>query len=63
MPLQKCVINVDLADVWGKSNRKDYNRTLAFGDEVKVKTISDKHVEIQTWSFKEESDGTIRPFR
>ncbi len=62
MALQKCVINVDLADVWGKANRKDYKRTLAFGDEVKVRNVSDKHVEIQLWGFKEESDGSIRPF-
>lgn len=55
------VINVDLAQVWRKDDRKKLVRTLAWGDEVTVVHVSDKSVEVQFVYFKEEKNGTILP--
>lgn len=59
-------INVDLADVWNRSNpsknsTRHYVRTLAYGDTVQVKAVTTKHVEIKTVSYIEQPDGTIKP--
>ena len=39
----------------------EHAQTLYDGSHDFVKAITTKHVEIQSWAFKEESDGTIRP--
>lgn len=38
------VINVDLADVFGKPNRKDFFHTLAWGDYVEVIETTSTHL-------------------
>lgn len=55
----KCVINVDLADVWGEAGRKKFLRTLAWGDEVTVTKQTSTRIEIETVYFNEQSDGSI----
>jgi len=44
----KCVINVDLADIWGETGRKKFLRTLAWGDEVAVTKQDSTRIEIET---------------
>src|SRR5688572_5728176 len=48
---KKCVINVDLADVWSETGRKKFLRTLAWGDEVAVIKQSSTRIEIETVVF------------
>ncbi|MGZ8521550.1 MAG: ComEC/Rec2 family competence protein [Candidatus Binatia bacterium] len=55
----KCVINVDLADVWGEAGRKKFLRTLGWGDEVLVTGQSSTSIEIETVYFNEQPDGSI----
>jgi hypothetical protein len=55
----KCVINVDLADVWGMPERKQFLRTLAWGDEVAVTSQNAKRLELEFVDFNEQPDGTI----
>ena len=55
----KCVINVDLADVWGDPGRKNYLRTLAWGDEVTVTKQTSTAIEIETVYFNQQPDGSI----
>ena len=55
------VINVDLADVWRETGRETLLRTLAWGDEVTVKTQSAKHIEVSLTTFTEKPDGSILP--
>jgi beta-lactamase superfamily II metal-dependent hydrolase len=55
------VINVDLADVWNETGRDNLLRTLAWGDEVTVKSQTAKHVEVSLTTFVEKSDGSIVP--
>jgi len=57
----KCVINVDLADVWGEADRKKFRRTLAWGDEVTVTTQTAARIEVGTVYFNEQPDGSILP--
>lgn len=58
---QKCVVNVDLVDVWGERGRKKLLHTLAWGDEITVLNSSRKHVEIEVTRFEEQPDGSILP--
>ena len=60
---QKCVINVDLADVWGEKGRKKFLRTLLWGDEVTVVQSSSTVIEIETVYFNELPDGSILPVK
>jgi beta-lactamase superfamily II metal-dependent hydrolase len=55
------VINVDLAEVYASKDRKDFIRTLGWGDEVEVLSKTEKHVEIRTTRFEEQQDGSIEP--
>ena len=59
----KCVINVDLADVWGEADRKKFLRTLAWGDEVTVTTQTAARIEVETVYFNEQPDGSILPVK
>jgi len=58
---KKCVINVDLADVWTERGRKKLIRTLAWGDEVAVLKEKSTHIEIETIVYQEQQDGSILP--
>ena len=40
-------IAVDLATVWGKPDREHYIRTLAWGDYVEVKEITEDYVRVK----------------
>jgi beta-lactamase superfamily II metal-dependent hydrolase len=59
----KCVINVDLADVWGEADRKKFLRTLAWGDEVTVTTQTAARIEVEAVYFNEQPDGSILPVK
>lgn len=59
----KCVINVDLADVWGEADRKKFLRTLAWGDEVSVTEQTSTRIEVETVTFSEQPDGSILPVK
>lgn len=59
----KCVINVDLADVWGEAGRKKFLRTLAWGDEVSVTKQTSTSIAIETVYFNEQPDGSILPVK
>jgi hypothetical protein len=59
----KCVINVDLADVWGEADRKKFRRTLAWGDEVTVTTQTATRIEVEAVYFNEQPDGSILPVK
>jgi beta-lactamase superfamily II metal-dependent hydrolase len=59
----KCVINVDLADVWGQTGRKKYLRTLAWGDEVAVTKQTSTSIEVEFVNFNEQPDGSILPVK
>jgi beta-lactamase superfamily II metal-dependent hydrolase len=59
----KCVINVDLADVWGEADRKKFLRTLAWGDEVTVTTQTATRIEVEAVYFNEQPDGSILPVK
>lgn len=60
---KKCVINVDLADVWGQRGRKELLRTLAWGDEVTVTKQTITHLELEFVYFNEQPDGSIMPVK
>jgi len=57
----RCVINVDLADVWAARGRKQFLRTLAWGDEVSVLKVKSTYVEIETVTYHQQSNGSILP--
>ena len=57
----RCVIAVDLVDVWKAADRKDLLRTLAWGDEVIVKQTTPTHLEVETVLFRAQSDGSVLP--
>lgn len=57
----RCVVNVDLVDLWKSSDRKNYIRTLAWGDEVALLKETASHLEIETVEFAEQPDGSILP--
>lgn len=56
---KKCVLNVDLADVWQEKGRKTFLRTIAWGDEITVTKESGTHLETATLVYQEQPDGTI----
>lgn len=58
---KKCVLNVDLADVWEQKGRKKFIRTVAWGDEVSVVKETSSHIEVGTTVFRQRSDGSILP--
>jgi hypothetical protein len=60
---KKCVINVDLADVFAKPNRKQFLHTMAWGDYVDVLETTDTHVRISTARFEAKPDGSILPVK
>lgn len=55
----RCVVNVDLADVWADTGRKKLLRTLGWGDEVSVIAITKTAVEIEAIVYKAEPDGSV----
>jgi beta-lactamase superfamily II metal-dependent hydrolase len=55
----RCVINVDLADVWEKPDRKGYLRTLAWGDEVTVTRETGSYLEVETVEYERKPDGSV----
>lgn len=57
----RCVIDVDLADVWSEVGRRKLLRTLGWGDEVRVLRRTSTHLEIETVQFEASSDGSILP--
>lgn len=57
----KCVIDVDLADVYESPDRKGFLHTLAWGDYVEVEEVTDAHVRIRTVKFDKRLDGSILP--
>jgi beta-lactamase superfamily II metal-dependent hydrolase len=57
----RCVINVDLADVWSQRGRKSLRHTVAWGDEVEVIKETSTHLEVQVTSFKTQPDGSVLP--
>jgi len=60
---QNCVINVDLADVFADSKRKDYLTTLAWGDFVEVVEITPSHLVVNTVKYLKKNDGSILPVK
>ena len=57
----RCVVNVDLVDVWREPGRKKLIRTLAWGDEVAVTEQTSTRVAVETVRFVEQPDGSILP--
>jgi Metallo-beta-lactamase superfamily len=57
----RCVINVDLADVWNQRGRKSLRHTVAWGDEVNVIKQESTHLEVEITSFKAQPDGSVVP--
>jgi beta-lactamase superfamily II metal-dependent hydrolase len=55
------IVNVDLVDVWAKRGRKEFLRTLAWGDEVKVTAQKSTHIEVEFTDFVEQDDGSVLP--
>lgn len=58
---QTCTIAVDLADVWAGPVRKKLLRTLAWGDEVEVMSIENRHLQLQFVRYEEQADGSVLP--
>ena len=57
----KSVINVDLADVFARPDRKGFLHTLAWGDYVDVMDTTDTNIRISTVKYEEQQDGSILP--
>lgn len=57
----KCVIDVDLADVYEAPDRRGFLHTLAWGDYIEVEEVTDEHVRIRTVKFDKRPDGSILP--
>ena len=55
------VLNVDLADVWEERGRKQYIRTVAWGDEITVVKQAATYLEVSITVFREKPDGSILP--
>lgn len=55
----RAVVNVDLADVWAERGRKRLLRTLTWGDEVTVLKQTSTHLEVETFEFVPQEDGTV----
>jgi beta-lactamase superfamily II metal-dependent hydrolase len=60
---KQSVINVDLADVFEKPNRKGFLHTLAWGDSVEVLETTTTHLRISTVKYEERKDGSILPVK
>jgi beta-lactamase superfamily II metal-dependent hydrolase len=60
MPAQH-LINIDLAKVYEKADKKGFLTLLGCGDEVEVVDIAEKHVEIKVIKFVEQPDHSIKP--
>ena len=60
---QHCVLNVDLADVYQKPERKGFLHTLAWGDFVEVIATTAKHLHISTVRYEPQTDGSILPVK
>ncbi|MBP7777852.1 MAG: MBL fold metallo-hydrolase [Acidobacteria bacterium] len=60
---KRCVVTVDLVDVWAKPGRKTLARTLAWGDEVVITKESARQLEVETVFFNELADGSILPVK
>jgi beta-lactamase superfamily II metal-dependent hydrolase len=58
---EKCVIQVDLADVFQHPDRKTFLHTLAWGDYVEVLETTSTHLRISTVKYEEKADGSILP--
>ena len=58
---EQAVLNVDLADVWKERGRKQYIRTIAWGDEITVVKQAATHLEVTITFFREKPDGSILP--
>lgn len=55
----RSVINVDLADVWAQRGRKDLIATLTWGDEVGVLKQTSTFLEVETFAYEKQPDGTV----
>ena len=55
----RCVIRVDLADVYAAEDKKVLLRTLCWGDEAE--DVDEKRLCLRTTSFETGADGSIRP--
>lgn len=55
------VLAVDLATVWGKSNRSEFVRMIGWGHPIEVLAVTDKHVEVRIWRFEKQPDGSEKP--
>lgn len=58
---RKCVVAVDLADVFEKPGRKNYLHSLAWGDYVEVLETTSQYVRVRGVKFEEHPDGSILP--
>jgi len=59
----KCVVVVDLVDVWEGRGRKKYVRSIAWGDEIDVLKSANTHLEVATVVFRQQDDGSILPVK
>lgn len=55
------VLNVDLADVWKERGRKQYLRTIGWGDEITVVKQTATYLEVTITFFRQKPDGSILP--
>lgn len=51
------IINVDLAKVYETPNKKNFIRTMAWGDFVEVLNVTKDHVEVRVFKFEPLPDG------
>lgn len=58
---EQAVLNVDLADVWKERGRKQYIRTITWGDEITVVKQAATYLEVTITFFREKPDGSILP--
>src|SRR5262245_20384989 len=59
--MSKQCINVDLADIFSKRERRGFIRTLACGNEVGVVEAKPTHLVIKAKDLVEQADGSILP--
>jgi beta-lactamase superfamily II metal-dependent hydrolase len=57
----QAVIDVDLADVFAKPDRKEYMHTLAWGDHVEVLEVAAACLRINSVKYEAQPDGSILP--
>jgi beta-lactamase superfamily II metal-dependent hydrolase len=57
------VVAVDLAKVYrkGSDGKLKYFTTLAWGDDVEVKDIDSRQIQVQATTFETQSDGSVKP--